>query len=532
MKRKALIYFFLLSTCMTAQVIRFEKVFGGINNEQGWAGQLTSDKGFILTGTTSSTGAGGTNCYLIKTDSSGTLQWTNSYGGTHDDEAFAVKQTNDGGYILCGYTKSFGAGGYDVFLVKTNALGDTLWTRAYGTALNDYGNSIQLTSDGGYIVAGYTNGMLAAGDSGCAYLLRINPDGSMKWSKSFGSPSMITDAYALSETSDKGFIITGYTNGGGEPNGDAFLTKTDSSGNIQFMKTYGGKGTDWGNSVKQTSDGGFVIGGSISTDSTSKSESLYLIKTNSLGDTLFTKTFGGGVYSFGQSILQMPDLGYALAGYTDAFGSGNSDACLIRTNASGDTLFTGVYGGSGDDEANAVFQASDGTLCMAGFSNSYGSGFYDLFLIKTDLNGKSGCVDHNFTYSAQKIVTQVSTITPSYGSGTTIVSGTHPVSVPVGVGVDVCTPAWMIREPLQSIALSVFPNPCQGTLSLDFHQQLSKEATVVFTDIHGKALAEYKLPPLHEQYDLTLDELPNGFYFYQIRLGSEIPCRGKITLIK
>jgi len=517
---------------MTAQVTRFEKVFGGINIEQGWAGQQTSDKGFILAGTTSSTGAGGTNCYLVKTDSVGIIMWTNSYGGSHDDEAYAVVQTNDGGYMLCGYTRSFGAGGYDVFLVKTNALGDTVWTRAYGTTANDYGNSIQQTSDGGYMVAGYTNGILAAGDSGSAYLLRINPDGSLKWSKSFGAPGMITDAYAVQETSDKGFIITGYTDGAGDPNGDAFLTKTDSSGNIQFMKTYGGKGTDWGNSVVQTSDGGFVIGGSISSDSTSLSQALYLIKTNSLGDTLFTKTFGGGAFSFGQSILQMPDQGYALAGYTNAFGSGNYDACLIRTNASGDTLFTGVYGGSGDDEANGIMKYSDGSLCMSGFSNSYGSGSYDLYLIKTDLNGKSGCKDHYFTYSASKTVSHVYAITPSNGSGTTTVSVTQPVSVPVGIGVDVCNPAGIIGEPFQALPLSVFPNPCNGTLTLAFHQQLWKEATFLITDVNGKTLAEYKLPPRPGQYDLTLNELPDGIYFYQVRVGSETTYRGKITVLK
>jgi hypothetical protein len=194
-----------------------------------------------------------------------------------DDEGHSVQQTSDGGYIVAGYTGSFGAGYYDVYLIKTNASGDTLWTRTYGGMSYDYSYSVQQTSDGGYIVAGRT--------------------------ESFGN--------GLS---------------------DVYLIKTNVSGDTLWTRTYGGASWDYGYSVQQASDGGYIVAGW--TLSFGNTRQVYLIKTNASGDTLWTRTYGGASYDYGYSVQQSSDEGYIVAGWTESFGNG-WQVYLIKTDSLG-----------------------------------------------------------------------------------------------------------------------------------------------------------------------------------------------------
>ena len=243
MKRFTLILgmFTLLLVSLSNAQQRWERNYGGTNYDLGYSAQQTQDGGYIIAGSAASFGAGGGDVYLIKTNVYGDTLWTRTYGGTYYDGGFSVQQTSDGGYIVAGYTGSFGAGG-DVYLIKTNAFGDTLWTRTYGGTSYDLGNSGQQTSDGGYIIAGYTN--------------------------SFGAG--------------------GY---------DVYLIKTNSQGDTLWTRTYGGTNVDVGESVRQTSDGGYVITGT--TGSFGAGGDFYLIKTNATGDTLWTRTCGGAGYDEG-----------------------------------------------------------------------------------------------------------------------------------------------------------------------------------------------------------------------------------------
>jgi len=211
--------------------------------------------------------------------------WWRTYGGTNQDWGYSVQQTADGGYIVAGATKSYGAGNEAVYLIKTNASGDTLWTRTYGGASADCGYSVQQTSDGGYIITGYT-----------------------------------------------------YSFGAGAPDSaNVYLIKTDTSGDTLWTRTYSGTGNDYGRSVQQTADGGYIIAGYTHyfgmgpPDSTN----VYLIKTDASGDTLWTKTYGGTSPDFGYSVQQTADGGYVIAGYTASFGAGDDDVYLIKTDSLG-----------------------------------------------------------------------------------------------------------------------------------------------------------------------------------------------------
>jgi len=177
------------------------RTYGGTAGDCGRSVQQTSDGGYIIAGSTSSFGAGGSDVYLVKTGSSGDALWTRSYGGSGDDYGFSVQQTSDGGYIIAGVTGSFGAGGYDVYLLKTDSSGDTLWTGTYGGNCYDYGRSVEQTSEGGYVIAGYTY-LYGPAD---VYLLKTNSSGETLWIRSYGG-SRDDYGFSVQQTSDGGYI--------------------------------------------------------------------------------------------------------------------------------------------------------------------------------------------------------------------------------------------------------------------------------------------------------------------------------------
>jgi hypothetical protein len=182
-----------------------------------------------LAGYTNSFGAGRNDIFLIKTDANGNISWAKTYGGTSGDYAYSVRQTSDGGYIVAGYTSSFGAGLYDAFLIKTDANGNRIWAKTYGGADWDLAHSVQQTSDGGYIVAGYTDSFGAGGDD--FLLIKTDANGNVQWAKAYGGTDG-EDAWSVQQTSDGGYILAGYTASFGAGSWDAFLVKTDVNGNI------------------------------------------------------------------------------------------------------------------------------------------------------------------------------------------------------------------------------------------------------------------------------------------------------------
>jgi len=354
------------------------RTYGGGHSDWGRSVQQTSDGGYIIAGTTRSFGAGDREVCLLKTDSSGDVLWTRAYGGSSWDYGHSVQQTSDGGYIIAGYTYSFGAGGSDVYLVKTNPSGNILWDRTYGGSDYDRGHSVQQTSDGGYIIAGYT-GSFGAG-SYDVYVVKTDSSGDTLWTRTYGGSSYDV-GHSVQQTSDGGYIIAGYTGSFGAGREDVYLLRTDSSGHSLWTRTYGGSDWDWGFSVQQTSDGGYVIAGETASFGAGSSD-VYLLKTDSSGNTLWTRTYGGSSSDRGRSVQQTSDGGYIIAGLTWSFGAGYSDVYLVKTDSSGDTLWTRTYGGSDQDWGESVQQTSDGGYIIAGETSSFGAGRSDVYLLR------------------------------------------------------------------------------------------------------------------------------------------------------
>ena len=233
----------------------FNKTFGGSGADYAYSVQQTTDGGYILAGYTASFGAGDDDAWLIKTDADGNKVWDTTFGGSEGDCAWAVQQTSDGGYILAGYTWSFGAGRDDAWLIKTDANGNKAWDKTFGGSRWDWATAVQQTSDSGYILAGVT---CSFGDKqGDAWLIKTDANGNKVWDKTFGG-SGLEDANAVQQTSDGGYILAGVTDSFGAGEEDAWLIKTDANGNKVWDKTFGGSTNEYASAVQQTSDGGYI----------------------------------------------------------------------------------------------------------------------------------------------------------------------------------------------------------------------------------------------------------------------------------
>jgi hypothetical protein len=356
------------------------RTFGGSNIDVGYAVQQTTGGGYIIAGYTRSYGSmSGRNVWLIKTDLSGNQEWNNAFGGNNDDEGYSVQQTRDGGYVIAGYTKSSGAGASDVLLIKTDTSGNTEWSRTFGGTQDDEGYCVQQTTDGGYIIAGATSSFGAG--SRDVWLVKTNASGIESWRRTLGGFGS-DGARSVQQTSDGGYVITGWTYSYGPGSvGNVWLVKTDTSGNAVWNRAFGGTDVDRGYCVQQTNDRGYVITGYTSSSGAGLDDML-LIKTDSMGNAEWTRTFGGTGRDYGNAVQQTTDGGYIIAGYTLSFGSGGDDVWLVKVDMNGNQTWGATYGGSASDVAYAVKQTSDGGYIVVGHTLSYGAGVHDVWLIR------------------------------------------------------------------------------------------------------------------------------------------------------
>jgi hypothetical protein len=367
------------------KVQKWAKTFGGANSDYGFSVQQTSDKGYIITGYTYSYGAGGSDVYLIKTDTYGDTVWMKTFGGNGNDAGNSVHQTVDGGYVITGQTTSYGAGDH-VYLIKTDAYGDTVWAKTFGGNEVDCGRSVQQTSDGNYIIVGYTSSF-GAGEFDI-YFIKTEANGNLIWTKTFGGTNSDC-GYSVEQTLDGGYIITGYTYSYGAGGSDVYLIKADENGDTVWTKTFGGNDNDYGFSIQQAIDGGYIIVGRTSSYGAGYDD-VYLIKTDMNGNQSWVKTFGGSSPDGGNSVQQTSDGGFIICGYTNSFGAVGSDVYLIKTDENGNTIWAKTFGGdSSADVGLAVRQTVDGGYIITGSTFSFSTAHSDVYLIKTDENGNT-----------------------------------------------------------------------------------------------------------------------------------------------
>jgi hypothetical protein len=310
--------------------------------------------------------------------------WTKKFGGSGSDECMAVLQADDGGYILTGYESDITDKDKNVCLIKTDSLGNTIWTRTFGDDSDEIGYSVQQTKDRGYIISGVTSSYGTGGRD--VYLIKTDSEGHAIWVKTFGGDNFEL-GYEVRQTTDGGYIIAGETNSYGAGNYDVYLIKTDSTGDTLWTKTFGGSADEWGHSVQQASDGGYIVTGNTSSYGAGMQD-IYLIKTNSLGDTLWTRAFGGSKDDYGESVLQTTDGGYIVVGTTTSYDTVASDIAVLRTDSLGDILWSRRFGEEHHNErGSSVQEVEGGDYIIVGSSGACGVEISDVYIVRIDNSG-------------------------------------------------------------------------------------------------------------------------------------------------
>jgi hypothetical protein len=383
MKKNILILLLLSVTFLiNAQVVPdtlWTKTFGGVNSDIGVSTLQTYDNGFILIGNTHSFGSGCTDIWLIKTDELGNEEWSQTFGGSNFEYVHSIQQTSDFGYIIAGSTSSYGAGESDGWLLKIDENGIEEWNITFGDVEFDTAFSAQQTIDGGYIIIGYS--FVSTEYQTDSWLIKTDESGTIEWIQAFGG-NADDQLYCVQQTSDNGYILSGTTHSYGSGSGDAWLIKIDDSGNEEWNYTFGGSDGDFSHSVQQTTDGGYILTGYTNSFAASYSDA-WLIKTNELGIEEWNQTYDTNSDEETRSVLQTNDGGFIIAGCTNKFSYSESDILIVKTDASGNEDWRLIYGNNGIDRANSILQISENEFAVLGFTQSTGS--TDFWLLRLGL---------------------------------------------------------------------------------------------------------------------------------------------------
>jgi hypothetical protein len=357
-----------------APVEVWNKTYGGQYGDGAWSLQETNDGGYIIVGNTATRGEG-SDLWLIRTDQYGNPNWSRIFGGSGEDVGYFVRETNDGGFIITGSTKSFGMGEERLWLIKTDGNGSRIWDKTFGgfvSSSGDGGWSVSETDDGGYIVAGYTRSLGRGGKD--LWLLKTDDRGNRIWDRTYGG---LRDDVGISvlQSRDGGYIAAGRTASFGKGGDDIWLVKTDSRGGEAWNVTFGGSKDDASFQVVELRDGYALVG---RTESGTDGNRIILIRTDLSGRELWEKAYLG---SSGTSLQLTDDGGFLIAGRIDSKESGK-DALIIKTDSAGKEEWRRILGGRADDIGTFAIQNRDGDYVLAGITSSFGSGAEDAWLVK------------------------------------------------------------------------------------------------------------------------------------------------------
>lgn len=350
----------------------FEQTFGGTGYDSGNEIHPTSDAGLIMVGSTSSFGAGGSDVFLVKTDRDGNLLWMKTIGGVAHDSGYSVDETAEGGFVITGTSSSY-SDSQDVILIKTNASGETSWIRTFGGPRSDSGYSVRQTVDGCYIITGTT---LSRELDYNVLLIKTDSDGTMLWSRTFGESGVSHNesGVCVRQTRDGGFCIAG-TRSFGTAGSFVYLVKADQDGNQEWSRSFVVSGVDSsasGRCVEQLSDHGFILCGSGQTYL--YGHYAYLIRTDASGEALWEKRLPG---YYGNYVQPLTEGGFVLTGQLSTH-----DVFVHTTDDQGNLLWTASFGGGGIDEGQSLCELNDGSVAVCGSTDSFGAGLTDVYLIR------------------------------------------------------------------------------------------------------------------------------------------------------
>lgn len=384
------VFFIIISLILISGCSHFtvkntwRKVYGYSKNELVNSVVKTRDGNYIFAGMSNSKNPyGEDDFYLVKIDKWGNILGEWFYYGEKDDNAQSIVETSDGGLLILGESYSYATGiSKDLFVIRLDKKGEVAWAKNFGGMDMDGGRCAIEDSDGNYVLVGWTRSF-GAGNSDF-YIIKLSPNGEMIWSKTWGGKNF-DEANSIIEDENGNYLIAGYTLSFGSGGKDVALVKLDKNGNLIWYKTYGGTKDDSASSIIKTSDGNYLLVGS--TFSYGSKGDVYVVKVNPNGDVIWEKCFGGEEADEGNAVVEVSDKGFVIAGSTRSYGSMGLSVYILKLSSLGDLMWYKVYDGEGDDEARAILELDDGGLLVGGYTRSWGAQASDVLILKLDSEG-------------------------------------------------------------------------------------------------------------------------------------------------
>jgi hypothetical protein len=313
---------------------QWSQTYGGADSDWGRAILEVSGGGFVIAGDTFSFGNGSIDVWLLRTASDGTLLWNKTFGDVLSDTASSMVGVSAGGYAIIGSTGNFGASGTDVWLLRTDADGNHLWNHTYGGVSAEEGYSLVEVSTGGFALVGYTNSY-GIGSSD-VWLVRTDANGNLLWSRTYGDTGS-DRGYSVVELSTGGFAITGYTNSYGAGSHDVWLLRTTADGTLLWNQTFGGPAIEYGMSVLEASPGAITIASYTASFGPGDND-VWVIRTDLDGTLLWNQTFGGTGEDRAIGMIRVSSGGFAIIGDSSSYDAGLGDVWLLRITEPGPFL--------------------------------------------------------------------------------------------------------------------------------------------------------------------------------------------------
>lgn len=381
MNKLTLSFLVMVITIITSFSQNFQMTLGKPGSSiYCYDGEQTNDGGYIATGIVFL--GSNSDILVVKTDASGDTLWTKIYSGPDQEQAVKIKETADNGFILLGKTRSWGQGSFDNFLVRLNSTGDTLWTKTIGFSGIEYPTDIEPTSDGGYVMLSYYSG------SNNVYVTKLASNGDVEWVKSYGGTS--TDrAYDIDQTSDGGYVFVGYTDSYGQGGSDMLVVKIDANGIVEWDRAYGGTEDEVGYAIVQTIDGDYFAVGSCNSFGQGN-EDFYIIRIWTTGTLVTDRVIGTDKLERAYDVTQDVSGDIVAVGYTnDLSGHYNMIATKFTSNMT--HQWTRIYGGTDEETGKFISPTTDGGVIIGGYSQSFNpeNSQDDMYLVKTDSDGLS-----------------------------------------------------------------------------------------------------------------------------------------------
>lgn len=436
---------------------------GTPENEENYPMIRLSNGDFILAGNTKNIGFGGKDVLVTRTTPNGNLIWSRQFGGSGDETALSISEAAGGGFLIGGETFSNDPNG-DAFIFKVDASGNLLWWKEYGDSFYDITYSVLGLSDGSIISAGLMEVSTLDYD---AFLMKTDANGDTLWTKVIGLPG-IEHAVNVIQTSDSGFIFCGKALGIGQGVCECWLVKTDANGDTLWTRTYGGIGWDEGMDIIEQPNGYVVCGGTNSEGASNYD--FFLMQVDLSGNLVWIKQYGGPNVEASYCVQEVPNEGYIIAGYTETYsytnsrGNDSANAFIVKTNYSGDTLWTMVYGGNLKEECFSVV-VNDSGYAFSGYTQSFGDSL-QTYLFLTDSLGYTSCLERR----VQPDIWLPTFVESGYSFN---VNAGYQVNAPTmqqmntGVNRTVnCTAPLSTATITAGKEISVFPNPTNGSITV------------------------------------------------------------------